>query len=100
MRRFVPALMIASLLTACPRKKDDQGLTFGEAQEALEEARIATEAATLVDGTVEISTHFTIGQAVEAAAAELRSFVASQLPCAEITLSAATLAVEYGKNPG
>jgi hypothetical protein len=75
-------------------------LTYAEASEALEESRLATEAATLLDGTVEISTNFTIGQAVEAAAAELRTFVQSQLPCAEITLSAATLEVEYGAKPG
>ncbi len=100
MRRYVPALLLASLLAGCPKKKDDEGLTYAQAREALDEAQLATEAATLLDGTVEISTNFTIGQAVEAAAAELRSFVQSQLPCAEITLSAATLTVEYGKKPG
>ena len=104
MRRIVPALLpallVGSLAVSCVRKKSDDGLTYAQAKEALEESQLATEAATLLDGTVEISTNFTIGQAVEAAAAQLRDFVASQLPCAEITLSAATLEVEYGAKPG
>lgn len=100
MRRYVPALVVLSLAVSCKPKKSDDGLTYAQAKEALEESQLATEAATLLDGTVEISTNFTIGQAVEAAAAQLRDFVASQLPCAEITLSAATLEVEYGKKPG
>jgi hypothetical protein len=100
MRRIFAALVVVSVFTGCVKKKNDDGLTYAQAREALDEAQLATEAATLLDGTVEISTNFTIGQAVEAAAAELRSFVASQLPCAEVTLSAATLEVEYGKKPG
>jgi hypothetical protein len=54
----------------------------------------------VVNGTIEISTNFTIGQAVEAAAEELGNFIVSQLPCAEITLDGATLTVEYGALPG
>jgi hypothetical protein len=54
----------------------------------------------VVNGTIEISTNFTIGQAVEAAAEELRDFITTQLPCAEITLIDATLTVEYGAKEG
>jgi hypothetical protein len=92
-------LLFPLLLIDCTRKKNDE-LTFAEAQEALDEATVATEAATLLDGTVEISTSFTIGQAVEAAAGEIRNFIGSQLPCAAITLEGATLSVEYGANSG
>jgi hypothetical protein len=93
------ALSLFGLAPGCKRTKDD-GLTYGQARAALDEAQLATEAATLVDGTIEISTSFTIGQAVEAAAQQIRDFITSQLPCAGITLSGATLSIEYGKNPG
>ena len=87
-------------LAGCPKDESEEGLTWGEAKEALEESSLSTQATTLVSGTVEISTNFTIGQAVEAAAAELRTFIESQLPCAAITLENATLSIEYGAKPG
>lgn len=58
------------------------------------------QAATLTSGTIELSTNFTIGGAVEHAADELRGFIASQLPCAELTLTKNKLHVEYGAKPG
>jgi len=93
MRRLLPLLALL-LLTACG------GLTREEAAEALEEAALASEATALTSSSIELYTDFTIGMAVENAAAELQTFVQSQLPCAEITLSGATLTVEYGALPG
>src|SRR5690606_8889995 len=78
----------------------DEPMTGAEAREALEESALETQAAALTTGSIEISTHFTIGQAVENAASELRTFIESQLPCAEIALAEATLTVDYGKTPG
>lgn len=75
-------------------------LTGEEAAEALEESSIASQSAALVAAGVEISTDFTIGSAVRDAAAEVRTFIQSQLPCAEVTLEDATLTVEYGALPG
>ncbi|HKO50532.1 MAG TPA: hypothetical protein VJV79_22570, partial [Polyangiaceae bacterium] len=54
----------------------------------------------LAAASVDISTNFTIGGALERAADELKTFVNSQLPCAEVTLQDATLTIEYGVNPG
>ena len=85
-------------LTGCPR--EDRPLERADALEAVEEAAIASQASELTSTSVELSTHFTIGGAIEQAAAELRDFVASQLPCAAITLSGPTLHVRYGANPG
>jgi hypothetical protein len=76
------------------------GLTREEASTALDEAGLSAEATSLMGGSVEISTSFTIGGAVETAAGEIRSFVETQLPCAEVTLSGATLTIEYGALPG
>jgi hypothetical protein len=93
------AIFLASLaLTACPKKNDE--LTLGEARSALEEASAASTAENLTAASVDISTSFTLGAAVEQAAEEIRTFVQSQLPCADISLSGNTLTVEYGVNPG
>jgi len=99
--RKLTALLACTLpllsVTTC--KKDDT-LTVAEARQALEESSLSSQATTLISGTVEISTNFTIGQAVEAAAQELRDFIESQLPCAEITIADATLTIEYGALSG
>jgi hypothetical protein len=75
-------------------------LTSEEARESLEESSVASQAEALTAVSVEISTDFTIGQAVQRAAEQIRSLVESQLPCAEISLSNATLSIEYGAKPG
>lgn len=89
-------LATLTLSTACG------AMTREEAQEALEEVKVASQAQALTSESVELSTHFKIGDAVSAAAEELRDFIQSQLPCAEVTLEAdsgrATLTVEYGAN--
>ncbi|MBK8255173.1 MAG: hypothetical protein IPK82_21240 [Polyangiaceae bacterium] len=88
--------MAPMFLAGCPA----DGMTAAEAGKALEEIAIEAQASALTNGTIEISTNFTIGDAVEAAAEELKTFVESQLPCAEIVLQANTLTVEYGAKPG
>ena len=103
MRYIVPAfaLVAVSTLAGCPRRgAEDQPFTQAEAREALEEAQGSAASEDLMVASVEISTSFTIGGAIENAAAELRTFLASQLPCAEVTLEGSTLTVEYGVNPG
>jgi hypothetical protein len=93
------AFLLASLaLTACPKK--EESLTLAEARSALEEAGASSAADNLTAASVDISTSFTLGAAVEQAAGEIRTFVQSQLPCAEITLEQATLTIEYGVNAG
>ena len=86
------------VLTGCPRQ--EKALTLGEATEALQQASDAGQAEGLTAASVDISTHFTIGQAVKEGAAELGEFVRSQLPCADVTLEAATLTVVYGAKAG
>jgi hypothetical protein len=87
------------VLTGCPREKQEP-LTLGEATQALEQARDAGQAEGLTASSVDISTNFTIGKAVQDGAEELRSFIGTQLPCADITLEDATLTVVYGAKPG
>jgi hypothetical protein len=97
-RSFVRLLWCALpfSLAGCPREKNQDELTAAEATQALEESAIDSQAQALTSDTIEITTHFTIGQAAETAAAELRTLVETQLPCAEVTLSGATLTVDYG----
>ena len=93
------AFFLASLaLTACPKKEET--LTLGEARAALEEASASSSAENLTAASVDISTDFTLGAAVEKTAEEIRTFVQSQLPCAEISLAGNTLTIEYGVNDG
>jgi hypothetical protein len=99
MARYLWLALLPLTLTACPRE-NDEALTSGEAQQALEESQLSAEAENLSGSTVEISTNFTIGQAVETAAQELRTFIVTQLPCAEVSVSAGTLSVTYGALPG
>ncbi|MBI5482552.1 MAG: hypothetical protein HY906_27095 [Deltaproteobacteria bacterium] len=93
---LVPIVLLLAL-TGCPA---DDELSYSEAAQALDEASLAGQASDVAAGTVEISTNFTIGGMVEAAAAELRDFIASQLPCAEIALVGATLTIVYGAKAG
>lgn len=98
-RAFAIALLIpAALATTSCRKQEE--MTTAEALQAVQEASISGDAENVTSGSIEITTDFTIGQAAEAAAQEIRDFVTSQLPCAAVTLTGATLKVEYGKNPG
>lgn len=99
--RALVGLVLTFVLTGCPKDKQDDGtLTASEALQAVEESTLASQAEGLTSASVEITTSFTIGQAVENAAQEIKAFVESQLPCAAVTLSGATLTVEYGANPG
>ncbi len=93
--------LLTVVLTGCPRdKQQNNNLSLSEAAQALDEASVAGQAEALTSASVEITTSFTIGDAVQQAAQEIRTFVSSQLPCAEITLADATLTIEYGVNPG
>ena len=101
MRKATMALLVALLpFSICWGQCQEDALTAGEALQALEEVSLSSQAIQTANGTIEISTNFTIGQAVEAAAEELQEFIESQLPCAEITLQDAVLTIEYGAFPG
>jgi hypothetical protein len=94
------ATVFAAVLSGCPKENADGPMTQSEAREALEESTVESQASALTTNSVEISTNFTIGKAVKDAATELKSFIETQLPCAEITLADATLSVTYGAKPG
>ncbi len=80
-------------------------LTREEAAEAVEEVKVSSQASALTSESVEISANFTIGGAVKDAGIQLKEFIVSQMPCADVDLDTsdekqATLTIEYGAKPG
>jgi hypothetical protein len=98
MKSLTAVLVLPMLvLTGCPR---EDPLTVGEATQALEQTSDAGQAEGLTSASVDISTNFTIGAAVRDGARELGDFIATQMPCADVTLEDATLTVVYGAKAG
>jgi len=73
-----------------------EALTAEEASASLDETSVAGSAASLTSTTVDLTTNFTIGSAVESAAQQIHDYVVSQLPCAQVTLTGASLTIQYG----
>lgn len=94
------AAAFTTVLAGCPKDKADGPMSQSEAREAIDESTIDSQASALTTNSVEISTNFTMGKAVGEAAAELKTFIETQLPCADIALADATLTVTYGAKPG
>jgi hypothetical protein len=90
----LPALIVSTMLAGCPGDE----LTVAEAQDAVVEASVASQASNVAEGTIELTTSFTLGGALEDAAEEIRSFIESQLPCASVSRDANTVTVSYGAN--
>ncbi len=99
-RSLVALALVLPLAVSGCKKDEQEDMTLGEAVEALGEMSLDAQAQSVASGSIEITTSFTIGQAVENAAQEIKDFVVSQLPCAEVTLADATLTIEYGALPG
>ena len=70
MNRAIYLLVLPFALSACPKDGD---LTAAEAQESVQQASASTQAESLASASVDISTNFTIGGAVENAATELKA---------------------------
>ena len=96
------ALSIATftMLIAGCRKEADTPMTQTEAHDAMDETTVSSQASSLTTSSIEVGTNFTIGGAVEDAARELKTFVTTQLPCADVTLANATLTIAYGAKSG
>lgn len=81
-------------------------LTQEEAESALEEVKVSSQAQALTSESIELATHFTLGDAARDAGQKLHDFIRQQLPCALVEFDAnasersARLSIEYGKLPG
>jgi len=71
-------------------------MTYREALEAVEEAAISGKGDALTQEIIEISTDFTMGEAVAVAAQELHDALVSQIPCSEVSLDGSTVTIDFG----
>jgi hypothetical protein len=94
-RRLAPVLLVIAA-AAC----NEDALTHAEAVDAVTEASLDSQASNLTAAPVELSTNFTIGSAVEQAAADLRAFLVAELPCASVTVQGATVTTQWGAAGG
>src|SRR5262245_41365998 len=90
------ALALPLILLAC----NQEGLTRDEAVDALTESSLENPARAVTAAPIEIPTNFTIGSAVANAAAELRSFLAAEIPCAQIAVQGSTVTTVWGATSG
>ncbi len=102
MRRAIILAAAATMslgLTACP-KDNAEPVTSGEAAESIDESTLSSQASELTSSSVELTTNFTLGKAVQNAVDELKAFIATQLPCADVVVTPNSLTVTYGAKPG
>jgi hypothetical protein len=95
-RRILLLLAVPLILCAC----GPAAVTRDEAIDAVNQASVAGQSDALVATPVELSTHFTTRGAVAAAVAELRAFLAAELPCATVTVQGSTITTEWGAAGG
>lgn len=87
------ALALAVGTSAC---QTGETMTNAEVLQALEETRDSSRGEDATTEPIEISTEFTIGDAVEAAAQQIRDFWQSQQPCTDILWEGNKLTIDYG----
>lgn len=92
--RSLTALALGCCTSACTP------LTQEEAEIALEEAQLYSQAVALIGNTVELSENFSLGEAVEDSLENLFEFYESQLPCADVTRREEWLIVDFGVRGG
>jgi hypothetical protein len=92
----LPVLFAVSAIVALNTACDRDTMTNREVLTALEESRDSSRGERATAEPIEISTEFTIGDAVDAAAQQMADFWASQEPCTDVTVEAGTILVDYG----
>jgi hypothetical protein len=92
--KILSSLLATSVLVACGG--NDDPLTQEEAKEAVQSVEISGSAQGLTFDAVDISTHFTIGKGVVEAAAEIKLFAITQIPCADITIDQGHVTIDFG----
>lgn len=89
----MPALLgLAATLSACL----PDNASRAEMREALVEIAELGDGFGTQDDIIELTTSFTLGQGVEAAAEEIRAFVASQVPCSTVTVEPGQVSIDFG----
>ncbi|MBL9100536.1 MAG: hypothetical protein JNL82_06250 [Myxococcales bacterium] len=79
--RLAPCIALLTSLAAC----DFGGATAAELRMAVDESVATGQAEAVQQDIIEISTSFTLGDAVQTAIAELQAFIAAESACAVVT---------------
>ncbi len=91
MNRTIPLLLaLAACGSAAP-------MTNLEALDALGQTMRSGQGDTATSGAIQVSTEFTLGDAVDQAAQDLADFWASQADCTTVDVTGATITVDYGE---
>lgn len=91
--RTLNLLFAAVLFPGC---LTDTELTRAEAKEAMEASVSSARGEAATTEVIEISTSFTLGQAAEDAAEQLRAWWAAASPCATVTRDGSTVTADFG----
>ncbi len=86
---LAPALLV---LAAC----DQAPASRAEMREAVLEVAELGDGMGSQDEIIELTTSFTLGQGVQAAAEEIRSFVESQVACSTVTVEPGRVSIDFG----
>lgn len=86
-------IAIPAALLGCTPSEEMSAL---EAFEALVEVNQSARGEQATSGVIEVSTDFTIGDAIEAAAQTIAEFWESQVDCTEVTVEGNTATIDYG----
>ncbi|MCA9650966.1 MAG: hypothetical protein KC501_13705 [Myxococcales bacterium] len=68
-----------------------------EMRDAVVEVAELGEGTGVQDDVIELTTSFTLGQGVQAAAEEIRDFVESQVPCSTVTVGSGQVSIDFGE---
>jgi hypothetical protein len=88
----------AMLLMACSSSSNGETLSSGQALESVNEASTNNQASQLASASIDVSTKFTLGVDAQTALTHIASFVATNLPCASVSISGSELSIQYGAN--
>jgi hypothetical protein len=94
-KTLLAPLALASVLVpvaAC----QPMGASQAEMREALIEVAELGAGMGAQDDVIELTTSFTLGQGVQAAAEEIRGFVESQVPCSTVTVEPGQVSIDFG----
>lgn len=91
---IAPALVTLCACDLVGAGQDDASRS--EMREAVVEVAALGDGLGAQDDVIELTTSFTLGQGVQAAAEEIRDFVRSQVPCSTVTLEPGRVSIDFG----
>jgi len=94
--KILAPLAFASTLLSLAACDQSAPASRTEMREALVEVAELGDGLGAQDDVIELTTSFTLGQGVQAAAEEIRDFVRSQVPCSTVTVEPGQVSIDFG----